>query len=189
MKLNKKLLAATVISLTAISGAYAVDQDIDADVTFRTALSFANAVAMDFGTIDVGGSAAAVTFDMDVTDGSITNSDTTNYTAPASGTLGSVELEGDTGATVDISCETSGVLANSGGTSTINLDNTDFDFNGANITACAGLGTSPLSSTLTAGTDTIQVGGRLNLTAAPNIEAYSTTNTNGNPVTLRAVYQ
>lgn len=188
MKLGNKLLIATIISGTALTGAYAADQDIDASATFRAAVSFANAVAMDFGTIDFGGSAAAVTFTMDATDSSITSSDAVNYTAPASGTLGSVEVEGTTGQVVNVSCEATGTLANAAGDSTISLDNTEIKINAQADAACAGVGVTSDSITLTSGTDVIALGGRLNLSAAPNAEAYSTTNTNGAPVQITAVY-
>lgn len=188
MKLGNKLMIATIISGAALTGANAADQDIDASAVFQSAVSFANAVAMDFGTIDFTGSAAAVTFTMDADDSSITNSDTTNYTAAATGTLGSVEVEGEDGLTVNISCEASGVLANTAGDDTIALDNTEIKINAQTKASCAGLGSTADSIVLTSGTDTVVVGGRLNLTGAPNAEAYSTTNTNGDAVQVTAVY-
>lgn len=188
MKLGNKLLIATIISGTALTGAYAADQDIDASAVFQAAVALNNAVAMDFGLIDFTGSAGAATFTLDATDSSITNSDTTNYTAGATGTLGSVEVSGEVGQVVNISCEVSGTLANAAGDDTITLDNTEIKINAQADAACAGLATTADSITLTAGTDIIAVGGRLNLTGAPNAEAYSTTNTNGVPVQVTAVY-
>lgn len=189
MKLiNKKLLAASVISATAISAAHAADVDIDASAVFRSAVAFANATAMDFGTIDVTGSAGAATILLDVADASLTASDTANYTPGATGTLGSVEVSGEVGATVNISCEVGGTLANAAGDDTIDMINTEIQYNGANETSCAGVGTSPLAVALTAGTDTITLGGTLNLTGAPNAEEYSTTNTNGVPTQITAVF-
>ncbi len=188
MKLGNKLLVATLISGAAITGAQALDQDIDASAVFRSGVSFANVTAMDFGTIDFTGSAAAATFTLDATGGTITNSDATNYTAAATGTVGSVDVEGETGALVNVSCEATGTLANVAGDDTIALDNVEIKINAQADAACVDLATTSDSITLTAGTDQIFVGGRLNLSAAPNAEAYSTTNTNGDAVTVRAVY-
>lgn len=186
----KKLLAATAITGTVLIGsaltAKAVDQDIGASALFREAISLANVNDMDFGTIDYTGTAAG-TVELDANGGTLTGS--AGYTpAAATGTTGSFDINGATGQTVDISCETSGVISDN--TNTLNLTSTEVRVDGSD-TACAGLGTSPVAFVLTAGTDTVNVGATIDIPGGGIAAAgtYNTSNTSGDPVTVRVVYQ
>ncbi|PIR34046.1 MAG: hypothetical protein COV36_01545 [Alphaproteobacteria bacterium CG11_big_fil_rev_8_21_14_0_20_44_7] len=190
MKLTNKLLAATAIAGVAIIGASfnasAVDQDIDASAEFRAALALSNAVDMDFGVIDYSGTSAG-TVVLDAADASLTG-DANYVPASSTGTLGAVDIDGETGATIEISCESTGTLSD--GTNTLGLINTEVRIGGTDR-ACAGLGTSPSTFDLSAGTDTLEVGATINILAG-GIQAagvYNTTNASGDPITVRVVYQ
>ena len=185
----KKLSAALAVTSAIIvssQSALAVDQDIGATAEFREAVALSGIVDMDFGTTEYSAAAATV-ITLDANGGTVSGTNTADYTY-GTGVAGAANIAGTTGEVVDISCETAGVISDN--TNTLALGATEVRIGGAD-TACAGLGTSPVAFTLTSGTDTLNVGGAITVTGAGIVApgVYNTTNTSGDPVAVRVVYQ
>ena len=186
--MKRSFFTVTIISaiLAAGTSAYAVEQDIGASVQFRQALALSNVQDMEYGIIEYTATAAANNIDLG-SDGSLTMSDSAEYSAGSTGTAGALTISGTTGQTVEISCETTGAVSD--GTNSLALTNTVFSMGGSD-TNCAGLGTSPLAHVLT-GSDNLTMGARLEVSgsgiAAPGV--YNTSNAGGDAITVRVVYQ
>lgn len=93
----KVTLAAAAISLTAISGAYAATQTLQANVTFVTPISFTSPVNVDFGYITTGATGRTFTID---TAGTVGGASVSDYLNGAS--AGSVNIVGSATQTIDI---------------------------------------------------------------------------------------
>lgn len=187
------LLAGVAVIATAayMNTVKAADQDIGATVDLIEALTLTGAVDMDFGSIEFTGSANGnVTLG---TNGTVAG--TSGYTSSAgTGTAGSVVINGTTGEGVDISCEASGTLSD--GTNTMPMNATEVVVEtgvaSGSGTACAGLGTSPLTHTIAGVTaqDTVLVGATIDGSTTPAAGGtYNTSNASGDPVTVRVTYQ
>ncbi len=193
MTKTTKLLAAAAAAATTLAGiAFAVDQDVEADAEFRAALTTTLNNDIDFssnGVIEFAGTPAGTDLVEMGSDGNITYQGVA-FSGPATGQVGDFSMNGDGSSVVEISCEATATLENSA--QTVTMDQVQFAVNtGAAFgagTACAGLGSSPGSHTLT-GTDNVLVGGRLVGNGAITDGVYSTTTGGGDPATFRVLYQ
>ena len=192
MKTTNKLLAATAIATTAFifsaNNGNAAERAIEAHAKFRQAIALTDPVNIEYGTIEYTGAASANNIDISANGGIISCSNTADYTCPPTGTAGAVTISGSNGMPVQISCESSGVVSN--GTDSLNLTNTQIRVNGANQ-SCAGLGTTAATHTLAPGTNTMNLGARLVVpsTGIASAGDYSTTQTGGDSLLVRVVYQ
>lgn len=190
--LNSKVVlgfSASIIAALTVS-AHAADEDVGAAVIFRQAIALSNVVDMDFGTIDYTASAAATTITLAAADGALSSTDAVNYTTAANGTVGSIDVSGEVGEVIEISCEATGAVSD--GSNSLTLNNVIVRVNGGDTT-CAGLGTSPATHTVDAtpannqlslGADLVVGGGGIAASGT-----YNTTNAGGDPITVRVVYQ
>ena len=199
--MKRSVFALTVIGASFASGAlYAVQQDIDVLARLRIGLSFANKVDMNFtpttGHIDYYGTPAGTDHVNLGTDGAITVDGTVFEPSANTGTVGSVDVNGDATSSVYITCTTTATLSETGTGSDITVNslqlamNTGVAFNDGSAYACNGLGGTALSHTLD-GTDTILMGGRLVGNATITTASYSSANTSdgGVPATVQVIYQ
>jgi len=194
---NRKLLLGFAVGLAvglASTASYATDQDVDATIQTRAAITLVKNTDMDFGIVDY---AAVHSGSIQLgTNGTPVLSGATGLTlSGGTPTAGDVDVSGDGASIIEISCETGGTLTD-GGANTLTLSATEFTTGAGGApgtgTACAGLGTTPGTVDLSVtATPTILMGGTLDTTAdAIDVSAtYSTASAGGNPVTLRVVYQ
>ena len=193
---RKNLLLGTSLGflalVSAVGTAQATDVDVDASITTRAAISLTKNTDMAFGNVDYaathGGSIQLGT------DGSVGLSGATGLTlSGGTTTAGDIDVSGDGASVVEISCETGGVLAETGG-NTLTLSAVEYTTGAGTTpggaTACAGLGTTPSTVDLSS---TVLMGGTIDVTgnAIAASGTYTTTDTGngGDPVTLRVVYQ
>jgi len=115
-----------------------------------------------------------------------------NGGAPSAGDL---TISGDGQSTIQISCESAGVLGASGGHA-LTLQNVEFAIDTGRTygagTSCSGLASPGASIDLASNTSPqIFFGGALDVSgnAISHSGNYSTTNAGGDPVTVRVVYQ
>jgi hypothetical protein len=172
MKMNKKLvsLCVTLILSTHFSSvAQAVDVDGNADATVIAPLSIVENAAMDFGT--VAGGANADTIVMDTAGGRTVTGTDAQIIATGPGSAGNFTITGEPNQAYTVTFSASATLDDGGG-NTMTVDT--FTDNSP----------SPLSG---AGTDTLLVGGTLNIGANQAAGAYST-NFGGTPYTVTVNY-
>lgn len=196
---NKKLsylavLACAALPFAAVQSANATDQDVQASIQTRAAISLTLNTDMDFGIVDyVPVHSGNILLG---TDASVTLSGATGLTVSGgTPTAGSVDVSGDATSVVDISCETGGSLTD-GGANTLTLSATEVAVDtgaaaGAGL-ACAGLGTASTTVDLSSNaTPTILMGGTIDTTAdaIDTSATYDTAAVGGDPVTLRVTYQ
>ncbi|PIR34043.1 MAG: hypothetical protein COV36_01530 [Alphaproteobacteria bacterium CG11_big_fil_rev_8_21_14_0_20_44_7] len=180
-----------------IGSAHANQQDFNASAFFTSALSINNIVDMDFGVIEYSGSGNLRAY-LSPIDGSL-SCNNSNYQCPASGTPGSFQINGDSGAVVDISCERRAVLSDS--TNTLNLVQTAiYNQKTGLFYMCRNLGRST-SFTLRGNppdsdapsnnaSHTFLMGGMLRVQGGIQAAGvYSTANAGGDPISIRVVYQ
>lgn len=190
MKHSKALAAWLVISMIMFeSYAYARDFQFNTSMRFRRALAITNPINIDFGAIEyTAGASGSIT--LAASNDNITCSNTTDYQCPATGTRGSFQMRGSNNNTVDISCDASGTLSN--GTDTLTYDNVRAEIDGTEA-LCLGIGNSAIAYTFTNGSFnnvvsagmTIQVGAGGVLSGG----TYNTSNSGGDPISFRVVYQ
>lgn len=201
MKHKFKLALATA-SFVAMMGiadqAKAVDQDIEASIITRAALAVANVVNMDFGSVEFAAvNSGTVRLG---TNGTVDLVGATGLTLGADPTAaGSFDLSGDGNSMVEVRCETGGTLTDDDdGSRTLTLSAVEIAIDtgaaGGAATPCAGLTAPAAAETIdlsVTATPTILIGASLDVTADPidGSFTYSTTNTGGDPVVVRAVYQ
>ena len=201
MKLkNKKIAGMLAVAAVALPAAvYAATDAVEVTAVFRTAITL-SVTDMDFGTIEFTTAGVGDTATMGV-DGNISYGG--SFSGSTSGTAGLVEVTAaETGATLDIFCETSATLAEPGGETIdlITVQAADADALGAPA-ACNGLSPALAAVSIVEGagaTDAFAIGGILDgsttsgagfVAAAP--ATYSTTNTGqgGDPITVEVLYQ
>ena len=191
---NWLLLAALIGLFLTPSASYAIDTSIEASITTRLAVSAIKGNDMNFGLIEYD-----VAHSGDVllgTDGSVQLSSASGLNiSGGSATAADISFSGDTNSTIEISCETGGVLSASNG-DTLTLSNVEFALDsgvsaGAG-TACTGLGTASSTIDLSANpTPTMFFGATVNIAsnAISTSSNFSTTQAGGDQVTIRVVYQ
>ncbi|MCK5295841.1 MAG: hypothetical protein KAJ75_03020 [Alphaproteobacteria bacterium] len=188
----KKILLGTVaIALCfAVTNAKAAETDLESSATFQSAITLTDPVTMAFGTIQFTGSATG-NVDMGTNAGIAY---TSGYSGGGTGAAGSITINGTSGEGVDISCETTGTLSD--GTNTMPITSTQFSVETGAVfgsgTSCAGLGVTPSAHTIsaTASENVVLLGARIDGSTAPVAGGdYNTTNANGDPITMRVVYQ
>lgn len=193
----KKYTGALAVSALIAGGAtaaYAVTVQVHANANFRAALTLSKIADMEFNTIETAAAPAAGDLANLGTDDAITYA--ANFSGAGTGTAGEVDITtGTDGATIDVFCETSGILTN-GATSSIQVNNVEVVMETGVATgtgtACAGLATAALSPVLNLTTNnTVLMGGRIDgATAAGFVNAaHSTTLAGGDPVQLDVQYQ
>jgi len=190
MKNLHKLGIAILMASSVPSFSNAEEQDVEARGEFRTTLSVTNSNPLDFGTIDFGANAGAVNIVMnpDTSTNTPTISDSSNYIHQNDASNGSVEIEGQVGSTVNIACTASATMTNANGDSIV-ISSVQITTPGGTAQSCSGIGNAISTFNLTSGVDTVTVGGSLNLTAAPAEGVYSSSNNNGVPIRISALYQ
>ncbi len=165
----------------------------------RVGLAFANDVNMTFtpaGTDYInfyGTPSSADTVTMG-TNGALTANTSVFEPTNTTGTPGSVDFTGDINSSVNISCTSSAVMAETVSNTTITVDqlelqmNTGTAFGVGSPYSCAGLGTTPLSYAVLP-SNQILLGGRLVGNATIETAVYSSAVAGGTPATIRVVYQ
>lgn len=198
-KKNNKLLAlaATAAIIVPISTASAVTENIDAVASFLTAITLANVVDMDFGTVEFSGAPTVLADQANLgTDGSMTYGGV--FSGSPTGTAGSVDITSGTNtSTVDVFCDATATMARVGG-GFIGL--TSIEAAAENATgafgaagACNGVGGALATSlVLDVGVlDTFVFGGRIDGSTAVAFVAgdYSTAFAGGDDIEVRVFYQ
>lgn len=193
--MKKKLLLGAALGLmlgfSVHTAVQAADQDVDASITTRAAISLTKNFDMVFGSVDYD-AVHSGTIRL-ATNGAVDLVGAAGLTMGGTPNAGDVSISGDGASNVEVSCETGGTLTD-GGANTLTLSATeivmDVGVGPALGTACAGLGVGPIVHTLD-GTDKVLIGGSLDTTAdaIDTSTGYSTGNVGGDPVTVRVVYQ
>jgi len=193
----KKYTSALAISALVAGGAtaaYAVTVQVHANANFRAALTLNKVADMEFNVIETAAAPAAGDLARLGTDDTITYA--VNFTGAGTGTAGKVDITtGTDGATIDVFCETSGILTNGAGSSiSVNAVEVVMETGVAPQTgiACQGLATPAFSPVLNLATNnTVLMGGIIDgATAAAFVNApHSTTLAGGDPVQLDVQYQ
>lgn len=188
---NKKsilgLSVATIISLGFAGYAYAESANIGASVLFRQALSITNVIDMEFGAVEYVASAGSANITLSP-DGSLV-SDNVEYTVNPTGVAGSLDISGDTGSTVNISCDATGSVSD--GVNTLDLDTVNISVDGGSTSfACTGSSSVAASPTLT-GSDQLVMGATLVVPSASVLsnDEFNTANAGGSPINVTIVYQ
>ena len=172
MKMNKKLLGfgvAMAVSIHLNGVAMAASTNGTADALVITPIAITETAAMNFGTVAGGANADTIVMD---TAGvrTITGSDAQVIAASAS-SAGTFSITGEAGQAYTVTFSASATLSN--GTDTMTVDT--FTDNAP----------SPIDG---GGTDTLLVGGTLNVGANQASGAYSTSNAGGTPYTVTVNY-
>jgi hypothetical protein len=198
-KMKMKIMMLATVAAVAIPATMAVaaSTTLHANAFFRAAITL-TATAMNFSNVDFTAAPSAGTdFVRLGTNNAATYGGVFAAGAGAAPTAGDVTINtGTSGLVVDVSCDASGTLANAAGDSLISftLEVDDAASTGAYGTgfACAGTGTPSTSLTLD-GTDAFKFGAEIDGSTTAGAGAfggaYSTTNTNGVPVTVVVNYQ
>jgi len=194
--LKKKLLFGVALGLalgfSVHTSVQAADQDVDASLVTRAAISLTKNADMVFGSVDYDAAHGGVI--RLGTDGAVTLVGASGLAMAGTPGAGDVSISGDGSSAVEVSCEIGGTLGNANTADTLTLSATEIVMNtgvaGGTGTACAGLGASPLVHTLD-GTDNVLIGGSIDVTgsAIATSDSYSTTLGTGDPVTIRVIYQ
>lgn len=194
LRRNQKFMMLATVAAIALPAAVvsAAQTNIQVDAVFRTAIELDNAVAMDFGTIDLldtvftGGYAEMdpegnISYDLSVFDGSST------------GTAGSVDITaGDAGENVNIFCSSTAEMQDGSGNG-IGIDNIVVvagDVTGSSA-ACDDMVTPGFVYEIGSGTDTIWLGARINgdLTVGTFGAGTYSTGTGGTDIEVTVAYQ
>ena len=193
--IKKILLGAAAVGLV-MSSAHSVnaaDQDVDASLQTRQALSLSKTSDMDFGIVDYDATNSG-TIRLGTNGNVSLNASTGLNLSGGTTTAGSIVVGGDGSSVVEVSCSVGGVLSDGAG-NLLTLQNTEFTidttapFSGG--TGCAGLGTTPTSVSLSVNpAPVVYLGGEIDTgTGIVNSATYSTTNPGGSAATVRVVYQ
>lgn len=171
---------------------YATSTTVPVSATFVSNLTL-TPTDMQFGNISFNGSVGTSTVVL-TTDSNITYNGV--FSAGGAGTIaaGDVAIGGTIGNVLDVSCTTSGTLAQLSGSGTIDVNGVQVAKESApgSSFACNGTGSAVLSFALTSGTDDqIKLGGTLDGSTAASFGAgsYSTANSGGAGIQVDVVYQ
>lgn len=182
------MIAAIAIIFVSIQKSEAFEAEIHAGVSFVESLSLV-AEQLEFGTLTFTEDASA----NDVTiaaDGSLTCSNTTDYTCPSKGKAGQVSIAGGLGSIVNISCGGNAKLSN--GAETLNLEQIKLS-NGTTSAICGGINSTAISIPLIGNVDQdlFKVGAKLVIpeTGVTGATTYSTANSGGEAISIRIAYQ
>ena len=188
-------IAINIMLSSFLVSANAADIWIDGGIVTRAVVSATKGQDMDFGYVDydpIHAGQIQLGTDGSVQLGGGASGVSLNGGTP---TAGDITLSGDGQSTIQISCESSGVLG-AGGVSTLNLQNVEFAIDTGQVygsgTPCAGLSSSSATIDLASNNaPQIFFGGALDLSgnAITRSDHYSTANAGGDPVTVRIVYQ
>lgn len=186
------LLASAAVIMIPAGVSMAATTSIDATASFLAAIALANEVDMDFGNIEFAAApGAGDTATMD-TAGNIAYAG--NFSGPATGTPGSVDVTGGTdGNVLEIECSSSATLSDGAGAS-IDLVSIQVQPEGGAAAACQGAGTPAATMTLDIGggtADQFTFGGQLDGSTAASFVggSYSTANAGGTNITIDVNYQ
>ena len=103
MRRNLTIKALLVVMLIALPfGADARNSRFDFIIRFFFAISIEDVVPINYGTISYNGNAAGTDITIDPSNSSISCTNTTDYTCPASGARGSFRITGFPGQPVEI---------------------------------------------------------------------------------------
>lgn len=192
---NRKILAAAAFAAALFPAGVisAASTQMGATAVFLSAITL-TPTNMQFGNVTFGaapGGSDTVTL---TTAGGISYAGTF---AAGGGTVaaGDVAITGSAGNTLNVSCAISGTLAQASGSGRIDVNNVRIANESAAAgggNACAGVGTTVLSFTLTAASDDqLKVGGRIDGSTQVSFAAgsYSTANAGGASIQIDVVYQ
>jgi hypothetical protein len=202
LKMNtlvKRIAAAALFTSTFAGVVHSATEDIEVEAHFRRGLSFTAVTDFDFTTgtnrIDyLNTPGAGDEIEMDV-GGDITYVGT-NFTGPATGTPGSISIEGDDVSSVDISCSTTATLEDAAA-NTVTMNEVQLSMNattdafGSSDYTCAGIATTPHSYALT-GTDVIRFAGQIDAGAGGTTISSTVFRTDtgaGTEIDLEVIYQ
>lgn len=192
-----KLLAVLGVCAMAANQVYADTETVDSEAEFRQAVSLVKNTDIDFttgsGVIEFTGAPTGADLIQLGSNGNIGTAGTV-FTAPATGVVGDVDINGDGTSAVDISCTATATLSD--GVNTIAMNQVALSLNtgrafGSEDYTCAGVGTTPHSYTLT-GADKILMGGHIDggsVVGTLGAGVYNTSNVGGSNITVDVVYQ
>lgn len=192
MTMTRKLaiLASVAMISAAPMIARAATVSVDATVNFIAAVTLTHVSDIDYGTIEFAAApTGADTVVMDTTGNLSYNGSA--FSGATTGTTGAVNLTGTSGNPIDVYCDATATLTDSGGTNSINVTAVTINDGTADHT-CAGIGSVAFTFNPTGGTDAFTVGGTLDGgTVVGTIAAgtYATTNPSGNDIQIDAIYQ
>lgn len=196
---SRKLLFAAALLGTATFGiapAHATDIDVDATMTASAAVTVAKDADMDFGGIDfVTGHSGTIELGPD--GNAALGGGSSNLTLTGTPAAGELSVTSSSGV-LEITCDQTGIISDGAidlSISAVVWDTSAAATYGGATNICAGLGTSPVViDTGTVGDPTLYIGGELTigsnvLDASSGSTPFNTTNTNGDPITFRFVFQ
>ncbi|MEZ0224938.1 MAG: hypothetical protein ACAH83_10315 [Alphaproteobacteria bacterium] len=193
---NKKILIIAAVAAMVLPGGvlYATTTNVGATATFLSAITL-TPTNMQFGKITFGATPGGSDTVALTTASAISYNGTFASGGSSTVAAGDVAITGTAGNVLNVSCATSGVLAQASGAgritvNTIKIANESAAAGGGN--ACAGTGTTVLSFTLTATTDDqLKLGGVIDGSTQVSFGsgAYSTSNSGGSSVQVDVVYQ
>lgn len=192
-----RFLASTLLGAVVLAGAvWAADQEIEVSAKLRTGITFTNKVDMDFTPttqyIDLFTPTGADSVKLG-TDG-VEVGTAGMVPTVLTGTPGSVDVNGEPGSSVAITCNVSATLVPVSGTGNIVVNNMEIDLNTGTATGsgaydCVDLGATAHPHTMDAdGIDTILLGGELVGAVTMHTTTYNTTTGAGVPAVIRVVY-
>ena len=171
----------------------AASTSVGATADFLSAITL-TPTNMQFGKISFGATPGASDTVVLTTAGGITYNGTFSSGGSSTVAAGDVAIGGATGNVLNVSCATSGVLAQAAGSGriTVNAIKVAKESATGSPVTCAGTGTTVLSFTLTTTTDDqLKLGGTIDGSTQVSFAAgsYSTANTGGSAVNVDVVYQ
>lgn len=191
---GKCLIAAAALAVLIPVAAYATSANLGATASFLSNISL-TPTNMQFGNITFGATPTGADTVVLTTSGGITYNGT--FGAASGGTVaaGDVAITGSVGNPLNVSCTSSGTLAQASGSgrigvSAVKIANESAAAGGG--VACNGIGTTVLTFTLTATSDDqLKLGGTIDGSTQVSFAAgsYSTANTGGTSITVDVVYQ
>lgn len=192
-KLNRSTLTLFAIVLMAVLGfgqsAMAQSDTVEVNAVLREAVTVTTQTDVSFGNVDVNlAGSGSLTLNPD---GSFTTVGS-DITSSGSGTVsaGQIDLTGSNGINIDVSC--SGATVANSSAETIAVATNIANGAAASGTACAGVGSTSITVSLTSGTTSLFMGAALdiaNMSGVSATGAFASTNTGGSASTVQAVYQ
>lgn len=191
---KRVVLGAALAALIPFCAVHAASTPLNATATFVSNLTLTATNDMQFGNISFNGSVGTSTVVL-TTNGGITYNGAFSAGGASTIAAGTVAIGGTAGNMLDVSCDTSGTLAQVSGSGRIDVNTIMVAKESAAAGggfACSGVGTAVLSFPLTAGTDDeLKLGGTLDGSTQVSFGAgsYTTNTSGGTAINVDVVYQ
>jgi hypothetical protein len=163
---------------------YALNTNVDVNVTLEQALAVSNINHMNFGTLSYNSNSQGGSITLSAL--GVIDMKQSGYTQVSSGNHASFTLTSIPNSSIQITCSATAVLTN-GNNATINLNNINYQFGGNNY-SCSNQVTNITSNT--SGSNQVKVGGEMVL---PNYSqatqnTYSTSSAGGSDISFLIAY-